>query len=61
MREGKVGMLVTQDDLRSTDYSVRRTAADLNIPMVLNFRLAKALAAAFKDRHISVKELREYW
>lgn len=61
MREGEVGMLVTQDDMRSTDYSVRRTAADLNIPMVLNFRLAQALAAAFKDRHISVKELREYW
>ena len=45
------------------DYSIRRTAVDLNIPIITNARLASAFITAFctvKPEEIRIKSWREY-
>jgi len=45
------------------DYSIRRTAVDLNIPIITNARLASAYITAFctvKDENIQIKSWQEY-
>ena len=45
------------------DYSIRRTAIDLNIPIITNARLASAYITAFctvKDQDIQIKSWQEY-
>jgi carbamoyl-phosphate synthase large subunit len=46
MKEGRVGLLATTGYTPRLDYTVRRAAADYNVPLVLNHRLALELAKA---------------
>jgi len=46
MLEKKIGLVVTSGSDRSKDYEVRRTAVDLNVPIVLNSFLGAELAKA---------------
>jgi len=60
LRNNKIDMLVTDNDLRRYDYIVRRAAADFNVPMILNGRLGKAIAEAANAK-TTAYDLREYW
>ncbi|MGC9116194.1 MAG: carbamoyl-phosphate synthase (glutamine-hydrolyzing) large subunit [Conexivisphaera sp.] len=66
VKEGEVGILMTDGYAPEVDYRVRRAAVDHNVPVVLNRDLAAELAAAIEDYmngrlELSVMELREYW
>jgi len=45
-RERRLGLLVTTGYAPERDYRLRRTAADMNVPLILNHRLARLLAEA---------------
>jgi len=60
LRNGKIDLLVTDNNLLKYDYIVRRAAADFNVPMILNGRLGKAIAEAANAK-TTVYDLREYW
>ncbi len=64
---GEVGMVMTSGSERKVDYDVRRSAVDMNVPLVLNSHLAKELASAFELLHeegilmdIRKLDIREY-
>ncbi|BBD71750.1 carbamoyl phosphate synthase large subunit [Sulfodiicoccus acidiphilus] len=59
IREGKVEMLMTDGYEIKMDYDVRRTAADFNVPLVLNGRLALELSKAFREE-LTFYETRAY-
>ena len=68
MHERKIDMVVnipknlTQHEL-SNGYKIRRTAIDLNIPLITNSRLASAFINAFctlKPEDIDIKAWSEY-
>ncbi len=61
MNDGKIEMVVTDGAIQKHDYSVRRRAADLNLPLILNARLGKELSKTFLHPEISIGEMREYW
>ncbi len=66
MRLQKAGLVVTEGSDMGFDYIVRRGAADLNVPLVLNGRLGLALAAAmerngFGTEKLECLEMSEYW
>ncbi|MCL5427901.1 MAG: carbamoyl-phosphate synthase (glutamine-hydrolyzing) large subunit [Candidatus Marsarchaeota archaeon] len=56
-----IDMVVTNSDLRGIDYHIRRRAVDMNIPLVLNARLGRALAESMFDSEMDCLEMREYW
>ncbi|NPA05764.1 MAG: carbamoyl-phosphate synthase (glutamine-hydrolyzing) large subunit [Crenarchaeota archaeon] len=62
---GKVGAVITTGHAPEKDYSVRRLAADMNVPLILDGRLAYYLARSIRWLHeggeLKAKELREYW
>jgi len=49
---------VTFDYAKDRDYKVRRTAVDLNVPVVLDANLTYAWA---KENEFGIKELSEYY
>ncbi|MDE1823100.1 MAG: carbamoyl-phosphate synthase large subunit, partial [Candidatus Micrarchaeota archaeon] len=55
-----IDLIITNNDMRETDYSIRRSAADLNIPLVLNARMGLQLARSLHAA-IDCDELGEYW
>ena len=68
MKEGKVDFVVnipkdlSQDELNN-DYTIRRSAIDLNIPLITNARLASAFITAFTKMGIDdmeIKSMDEY-
>jgi carbamoyl-phosphate synthase large subunit len=62
--KGDVGMVITTGYAPEKDYKVRRQAADLNIPLVLNHKLALELAKAIKavkNKTITLRDMRSYW
>lgn len=63
--DGEISMIMTDNNLKEKDFEIRRKAADLNVPLVLNGRLAERLAYAFKDLSKSgmrkVSEMNEYY
>jgi carbamoyl-phosphate synthase large subunit len=66
MRLHKAGIVVTEGSHIGSDYVVRRGAADLNVPLVLNGRLGLALAEAmgrkgFGTESLECSEMGEYW
>ena len=65
IRRGKVGLVATSGYMPDLDYSIRRTAVDLNIPIILNSMLALELSRSLKWRVdggiFSVDELSSYW
>ena len=60
LSNGKIDLLVTDNNLLKYDYIVRRVAADFNVPMILNGRLGKAIAEAANAK-TTAYDLREYW
>ncbi len=63
IRAGKIGIVMTDNDMSGKDYMLRRQAVDLNVPLVLNGRLAAKLAEAFNeyDGYTEAKEMKEYY
>ncbi len=65
--EGRIGMILTSGETPWLDYKIRRRAADLNIPLVLEARLAHELSRAISIyktnpyQGIDVEELAKYW
>ncbi len=60
MRRREIGLVATDGDVRGIDYTVRRAAADLNTPLVLNGKLAERLAGAMSAEEITCMEMSEY-
>ncbi len=62
--KGEIGIAMTDNDLNRKDLDIRRRAVDLNIPIVLNGRLAAKLSSSFlkADRYIrgAAFEMSEY-
>jgi len=56
-----IDMVITSSDLRELDYQIRRRAVDLNIPIVLNARLGRALANSMFLKDLDYLEMKEYW
>ncbi|MEN2999141.1 MAG: carbamoyl-phosphate synthase (glutamine-hydrolyzing) large subunit [Acidilobaceae archaeon] len=63
LSSGKVGAVMTTDYAPERDYKVRRLAADLSVPLVLNATLAAELAESFmKDLTIDrTKDMGGFW
>ncbi len=65
VRQKRIGLVVTTGYAPQRDYELRRTTVDMSIPILLNDRLAYALATALlwysKNGDMEVRELREYW
>lgn len=64
IRHGSIGLVVTSGETPWLDYKVRRTAADLNVPLVLDANLAYELFRALRllpADCVEVRELSEYW
>jgi len=66
MKQGKVGLVMTTGYAIDGDYVIRRTAADLAIPLVLNHVLAAELSSAISALsrgliRLEVKEMSYYW
>lgn len=63
LKEGKADMVVATGYAPQVDYILRRTAADLNVPLVLNADLALELARAFGSvslEEVEVKPMSSY-
>nr|WP_048191525.1 carbamoyl-phosphate synthase (glutamine-hydrolyzing) large subunit [Pyrolobus fumarii] len=62
---GRIGLVMTTGYAPHKDYRIRRLAADLNIPLVLDARLAEKLAESIlwhtRGGILEVRELKEYW
>ncbi|BBG26815.1 carbamoyl-phosphate synthase (glutamine-hydrolyzing) large subunit [Sulfuracidifex tepidarius] len=57
----EVGLVATDGFLESKDYAVRRLAVDLNVPVILNGRLASELSKSFnKKQDLTFLEIGEY-
>uniref|UniRef100_A0A7J3ZJJ8 Carbamoyl phosphate synthase large chain n=1 Tax=Fervidicoccus fontis TaxID=683846 RepID=A0A7J3ZJJ8_9CREN len=64
LSRGLVGIVLTSGNTPWLDYRLRRLAADLNVPLVLEANLAHELAQAISKtsiEEVEVKELSEYW
>jgi len=64
IERGEIGIVVTSGFTPGLDYRVRRAAADMNVPMVLNSRLACELARALRCASVNgvqLGEMAEYW
>ena len=55
----RIDAIFTNGNMKSTDYKLRRYAADMNLPLVLNGRLGLALSKAFGSK-LSYKEMSDY-
>ncbi|MGC9037822.1 MAG: carbamoyl-phosphate synthase (glutamine-hydrolyzing) large subunit, partial [Candidatus Micrarchaeia archaeon] len=60
IRDGEFSLLITDGNIANIDYEIRRLAADMNVPMVLNGRLGSKLAKAFSSK-LSIREIGEYY
>lgn len=61
---GRIGLILTTGYNPERDYRVRRVAADLMVPLVLNHKLALELARAIKTvkvEDLEVRDTRSYW
>lgn len=62
---GKVGLVLTTGYAPQKDYALRRAAADMNVPLVLDGKLALFLAEALKWLHgggeLEARDMKEYW
>ncbi|PMP89538.1 MAG: hypothetical protein C0171_06900, partial [Caldisphaera sp.] len=56
----KIDLIISDGYMINYDYNIRRNAADLNIPIILNGKLAKEISIAFKENYISFYENKEY-
>jgi carbamoyl-phosphate synthase large subunit len=60
-----IGLIMTTGYKPEKDYAIRRTAADMAIPLILNHRLAYEFAKALKylerKEELEIKDMKEYW
>lgn len=59
-----IGLVITTGYKPEKDYIIRRTAADMNIPLVLNHKLGYEIAKSLKimeNKELIVKDMKEYW
>ena len=65
IKEGRIDMVMTTGHAPERDYRVRRTAVDMNKPIVLDARLARVLAESLHRlrgvKPLEALELRDYW
>ena len=64
MKSGSIDLVMTSGSAPERDYAVRRTAADLNIPLVLDSTLSYELSRAFlwaEKNECDIGELSEYY
>jgi carbamoyl-phosphate synthase large subunit len=61
INNGEIDILITDNYLKNIDYDLRRIAADLNLPLVLNARLGYFLSKAFKEKELQILEMKKYW
>jgi len=64
MKGGKINLVMTSGYAKDKDYKIRRTAVDLNVPIVLDANLAYELSKAFawaKENDFEIRELGEYY
>ena len=65
VRSGRISMVAASGRTPVLDRRVRRLAADLRIPLILDARLAAELTWAFREVRLRgyepLRELREYW
>ncbi len=60
----RIDLVMTSGYAREMDYRVRRTAADLNVPLVLDANLAYELSRAIswaRENEFEIRELGEYY
>jgi len=63
-RRGVISLVATTDYAPQIDYSIRRAAADLGVPLILNHQLAYMLAKSLlkvSPKQLKPLELRDYW
>ncbi|MCG3108629.1 Pyruvate carboxylase subunit A [Metallosphaera sp. J1] len=60
IRKGQVDLVVTNGYMKNLDYNIRRTTVDLNIPIILNGRLAKEVSHAMSLNEMTFYEIRRY-
>ncbi|MDE1870807.1 MAG: carbamoyl-phosphate synthase (glutamine-hydrolyzing) large subunit [Candidatus Micrarchaeota archaeon] len=62
MMSGKsIDMVITNNGMQEIDYGIRRKAVDMNIPIVLNARLGRALGKSLFEKDLDCDELKSYW
>ncbi len=64
IKNKKIDMVVTSGYDKDFDYEIRRAAADMNIPLILNASLALEISRAFIYLHKNFPDIREvsgYW
>jgi len=65
MYRGDIDLVITSGYTPDRDYRLRRTAIDLNIPVILHHDTARALAEAFvwywSGGKFTIYEMSEYW
>ena len=64
VEQGRIGLILTTDYTPERDYKIRRVAADLGVPLVLNHKLAYMLArslAEIRPEQLEPLELIDYW
>jgi len=60
--KGRIGMIITTGYTPEKDYKIRRQAADLAIPLILNHKLALELAKTIKTQETpKPKDMKSYW
>lgn len=61
MQSNEIGLVVTSGSNKNLDYEIRRSAVDLNVPLILNSSLGMEIAKAMKTvRDIESVEVLEY-
>ncbi len=58
--KGEVDLVITNGYLKTLDYNIRRSAVDLNIPVILNGRLAREVTQAMVSGDMTFYEMRKY-
>ncbi len=61
MSNKSIDLVITSNGMEGQDYTIRKRAVDMNIPLVLNARLARSLAKSFFIKDIDCEEMKAYW
>jgi carbamoyl-phosphate synthase large subunit len=61
LHDKKIDLVITDNYLKDIDYDIRRIAADLSIPLVLNGRLGKRIAYSIHNSKLTYEELSKYY
>ncbi|MEM3791276.1 MAG: carbamoyl-phosphate synthase (glutamine-hydrolyzing) large subunit [Candidatus Micrarchaeaceae archaeon] len=59
LKSGEIDLVITSGYMKEIDYEIRRTAADFNVPLILDSKLGLELSKSFGEE-LEVKEYSEY-